>query len=168
MYLGAHCEWTCTDGLSMLFMSDSLIIDYINTSPSLLCLSSLSLPAYTTLDAIFVLFQVRLFTKCTSTKRTRNSYDLVLYCMSANNVLVVKQLYYLDFVYVDIVVCYVYNQYRDPVKQCSIFSTDITFYGIGLYRVGVRVQGCDSCYYCVFLVVVFVFLRNSFRPLYPT
>ena len=97
MYLGAHCEWTCTDGLSMLFMSDSLIIDYINTSPTLLCLSSLSLPAYTTLNAIFVLFQVRLFTKCTSTKRTRNSYDLVLYCMSANNVLVVKQLNNLDF-----------------------------------------------------------------------
>ena len=40
-----------------------------------------------------------------------------------------------------IVVCVcIYNQYRDPMKQCSIFSTDITFYGIGLYQVGVRVH----------------------------
>ena len=106
MYLGAHCEWTCTDGLSMLFMSDSLIIDYINTSPSLLCLSSLSLPAYTTLDAIFVLFQVRLFTKCTSTKRTRNSYDLVLYCMSANNCISSETTLLITLIlYMDIVVC---------------------------------------------------------------
>ena len=59
------------------------------------------------------------------------------------------------------------------MKHCSIFSTDITFYGIGLYQVGVRVARavhvcvCDLCY-CLFLVVVFVFLRSSFRPLYPT
>ena len=127
IYLGAHCEWTnCTYYLCRLILCNRLFKQLIKPVVP----SSLSLTAYTTLNAIFVLFSVRLFTKCTSTKRNWKFLQFwYLVCLLILHALlvVVSVIILILYVYVEIVVCLcIYIQIScDPVVDLVLYLAQL-------------------------------------------